>query len=135
MEQIPGLDRIAAASAIRSAKPACDTSSKVGFRAGADDVHPAFHQAIDERADDFGSIHGFAVARAHVPGEAIKILNLPIEEDDRDLGPCLAVNRRAAGTRLPRRTHGRALPMRPFACTGQSDANYTCRLLVAQTQQ
>ena len=135
MEQIPGLDKIAAASAIRSAKPACDPSSKIGFRAGGDDVHPAFYQAIDERADDFGSIHGFAIARTHVSREAIKILNLPIEEDDRDLGPCLAVNRRPAGTRLPRRTHRRARPRRPFACTGQSDANYTCRLLVAQTQQ
>jgi hypothetical protein len=59
---------------------------------------------------------------------------LPIEEDNRDLGPGLAVNGRAARTRLLR-SHRRARPKRPLAWARQSNADYTWRLLVAPTRQ
>src|SRR3954471_17849422 len=88
-------------------------------------------QAVDQRADDFGAVHGLAVPGPYVFGEAIEVVDLAVEEHHRYLGPCLVVHGRAAGTGFPLRPRRPARPRRALSrCSGQSAANYTWRLLV-----
>ena len=90
-------------SAVRRAEPPGDARSQIGFGAGAGDVHAALDQAVDQRADDFRTVHRLAVFCAHVFREAIEIVNLAIEQDDRHLRPRFVVHGRPPGTGLANR--------------------------------
>ena len=124
------------ASAVRSAKPPGDARAQVGFRAGAGDVHAALNQAIDERADDLGTVHPLAVPVAHVFREAVERMNLAVEEDDRHFGPWLTVDGRPAGAGFAVRVDRGACAWRSFSRWARhSAADYTWQFLLAQTQQ
>src|SRR3954447_13846664 len=76
-------------------------------------------QAVDQRADDFGAVHGLAVRGPYVFGEAIEVVDLAVEEHHRYLGPCLVVHGRAGGDRLsPETASARATEAGPVAMFG-----------------
>jgi hypothetical protein len=70
--------------------------AQVGFRPGGRDVHPAVDQSIDQSADDFGAVHDLAAPASDVSREAIEVLDLSIEKDDRNLLPGFLVYGRSA---------------------------------------
>ena len=85
-------------SAVRGGEPARDASAQVGFRTDGADVHAALDQRVDQRADDFSPIQRFPGSGAR--RQTIEVQDLTVEQNDRDLGPGLAVHRRPSGTGL-----------------------------------
>src|SRR5207237_2428899 len=51
---------------------------------------------IEQRANQLGAADGRAALRTNIGGKPIEEDNLPVEQDDRNLGPRFVVNRRPA---------------------------------------
>ena len=88
------------ASAVRRAQPPRHLGSKIGLGPGGADVQTAVDQAVDQRTDDFGAIQRLELIGARRRRKPIEVVDLPVEEDHRDLRPRLAVHWRPAGSGL-----------------------------------
>ena len=99
MEVMNEIGRIPA-SAKRRAETARDLGPEIRFRTRRADVQAAVDQTVDERTDDLRPVHDFAAASADVDGELIELNDLPIEENDRNLGPRFLMNRGTSAARL-----------------------------------
>jgi hypothetical protein len=73
-----------AGSAVRCAEPPRDARAQVGFRGRRRDVHPAVDEAVNQRPDDLGAVQRLAARAAIAGSEPIEVVDLSIEEDDRD---------------------------------------------------
>jgi hypothetical protein len=112
------------------AQEAGEALPQIAFRGDRRQIQPAVQDAVNERANNRGTVQRLACLISHDANSAVEFDDLSIEQHDRDFGPFIAVKERSPSAWCP----GPFSRRRADALPSHGSGLYR-ELLVAQTRQ